>query len=118
MTEQEILQKNLIQFLVKDVFNTVSEDDLLRIERSSDPRKSDQWFHKGEVIPEAQVKILKAQAQTHKESLLWKILRDELLYQSYEKGFIKSKTEADIITGKLLKYLVDVIDSKLEAMRS
>jgi len=110
MSEQEILQKNLAQFLVKDVFNTITEDDILKIVGPN------VWEHKGKRLTAGQIQSLKSQAKNFQESGLWQVLRAELLHLALETGYKKSKTEADQIAGKLLHYLTDVIDSKLVNM--
>lgn len=114
--ETKILQKHLARFLIDEVFNTVSEKDILRIERSSHPTKSDVWHYKDATLPQAQVEILKGQAKSLVNSELWKILKNELKWQAVQKGLVKSQTAEDIISSKLLLYLVDVIESKLKSM--
>lgn len=109
-TEQEVLQKHLAQFLIKEVFNTISEDDILRI------KAPNVWTHKGKSLTEGQVKMLRGEAESFKESGLWKILKAELLYLAHQSGYVKSKTEADQVAAKLLEYLVDIIQSKLDKM--
>lgn len=114
--EQHILQKHLARFLVKEVFNTVSEDDLLRIERSKNPMKADVWHYKGKVLPQVQAETLKSQAKGLQDSLLWEIIKKELYWHVQQKGLAKSQTEADLIASKVMMYIVDVIDSKLNSM--
>lgn len=110
MNEQEVLQKNLAQFLIKDVFNTITDEDILKI------RGVNVWEHKGRLLTEGQVKALKNEAGSFRESGLWKILKAELIYLAHDTGYRKSKTEADQIAGKLLEYLTDVIDTKLRKL--
>jgi hypothetical protein len=114
--EQHILQKNLARFLVKEIFNMVSEEDLLRIVRSKSPVKSDIWYFKGEELPTVQVETLKSQAKGFKDSVLWDILKRELHWHAQQKGLEKSQTESDLIAAKVMLFIVDVIDSKLKSM--
>lgn len=109
-TEQKILQKHLAQFLISEVFNTITEDDILKI------KATNVWEHKGKELTAGQVKALQNEAQSFRESGLWKILKSELLWLAHQNGYVKSKTEADQIAGKMLEYLTDVIDSKLKRM--
>lgn len=109
-TEQEILQKHLVEFLVKDVFNTISEDEILKTGEKG------LWEHKGKVLTKEQVAMLKEQAATFSDSALWKILKAELCWHAQDKGFLKSQTVADQLSGKILVYLTQVIDKKLKAM--
>lgn len=114
--ETHILQKHLARFLIDDVFNTVSEDDILQIERSGSPTKSDVWHYKGNALTQAQVDLLKKAAASFKDSELWVILSNELRWHASQKGLVKSQTAEDMIASKVLLYLVDVIDSKLKSM--
>ena len=115
-SELHILQKHLARFIIADVFNTISESDILRIERSGHPTKSDVWHYKGDALQQAQVDLLKKQAASFVDSELWKILSTELRYHALQKGLVKSQTAEDIIASKVLMYLTDVIDSKLKSM--
>lgn len=116
MNEKAILQRNLVQFLVKDVFNTITEEDILRIERSKNPLQRDKWFYKGQELPAANVELLQKQAESLRESELWKLLKSELRWHAQEKGLFKSQTPEDQIASKLLIYLTDILDSKLNSM--
>ena len=108
--EQKILQKHLAQFLVGPVFNTVTKDDILRI------KAHNVWEHKGVLLNEGQVKALKNEAAAFYNSALWKTLKSELQYQAYQSGYVKSKTESDQISAKVLEYLVKVVDDRLREM--
>jgi hypothetical protein len=116
--EQHILQKHLAQFLIQEVFNTVSEKDLLKITKFDNPTKSDIWHYQGNELPTANIQMLQTQARSLKESELWKILRNELRWHAEQRGLVKSKTESDLIASKMMLYIIDVIDSKLDAMTS
>jgi len=114
--EKKILQKHLARFLIDDVFNLISEDDLIRIERSNNPAHGDVWHYKGDKLTQAQVKMLRSQSKSFAESELWKILKGELQRNAQQKGLVKSVTSEDIVASKLLLYIVDIIDSKLKSM--
>lgn len=109
-TEQQILQKHLAQFIITEVFNTVTEEDILKI------KAPNVWVHKGKELTDGQVNALKSEASAFKESGLWKILKAELLWIAHTSGYVKSKTEADQIAGKMLEYLTGIIDTKLRQM--
>jgi len=109
-SEQTILQKHLARFIVGEVFNTITEEDILKIKAPG------VWEHKSKLLSPGQVKALKSEAQLFKESGLWKILFAELQWLAYKRGYVESKTEADLIAGKLLTYLTNVINTKLNRM--
>lgn len=108
-TEQEILQKHLSQFLVS-TFNTITPDDILKI------KAPNVWAWRGKDLTPGQIQALRNWAKNLIESDGWKILKAELLFLAHQTGYQKSKTEADQISGKLLEYLTDVIDTRLKRM--
>jgi len=105
-SEQEILQRRLAQFLVGDVFKTISSDDVLSL-------KDGVWTHKGLPLSQGQTTILKREAGTLVKTSLYPVLLSELRYHA-RLGLEKAETEADIISSKLLAYFVDVIESKVK----
>jgi hypothetical protein len=108
-SEQKVLQKHLAQFLISDVYNTITGDDILKV------RGPNVWEHKGHPLTEGQVKALRAEAKALRESGIWKILRAELLWLA-QKGYKKSTGEADLVSVKILELLVKTIDEKLDEM--
>lgn len=110
--EQQILQRHLAKFLINDVFNVISEEDILKI------RSANVWEHKGQLLNEGQVRALRAEAKTFRESGLWTILKAELLWLAHLKGYVKSQTESDIIGAKLIEYLTVTVDNRLKEMSS
>jgi hypothetical protein len=115
-SEGEIYQEVAKKFTIEGIINLPTEKDILSITRSNNPTEGDVWKHKGQVIPETQVKVLQEQAQTFLNSNLWKVLEAELLWQAQERGLVKAQTTVDMITGKSLIYMTDVINTKLKAM--
>lgn len=108
--EQAILQKHLARFLIGEVFNTISEEDILKI------KAPNVWTHKGKDLTEGQVNALRLEATSFNNSGLWRILKAELIYLAHQSGYVKSKTTEDQIAAKLLEYLVDVVQTKLDKM--
>ena len=115
-SEQENLQEVAMKFTIEGIINLPTEDDVLTITRSNDPTKPDVWKHKGKDLPEAQMKVLQGQAETLIQSNLWKVLKAELLWQAQEKGLVKATSTTDMIVGKSLIYMTDIVETKLKAM--
>lgn len=109
--EQKILQKHLAKFIIDDVFNIITADDILTV------KTPDIWFFKGKELNKNQISKLKAEAIGFYDSDLWKILRDELRFKAHNRLCNESKTEEDLIAGKMLLYLVSVIESRLKSMQ-
>lgn len=108
--EQKILQRRLAKFLVGEVFNTITSEDILRVKTPTI------WLYKGKELTEGQVKQLRNQATAMYNSDLWKMIRDELRYYAQKKTMEEGQTESDLISGKMLQYLTDIVDSRLKSM--
>lgn len=96
----------ILTLAVKRLFNTIGTDDILRI-------KEGQWLYRGRILPQEQVKLLKAEATALLSTKLWEILKNELWYQANRKLFLESKSEIDMAAGKLWTYSIDTILTKL-----
>lgn len=107
--DQKVLQRHLARFLVEDVFNTVTADEILRI------KAPNVWEHKGSNLTEGQVNALRQEAEIFKNSGLWKVLRSELLWLA-RAGYSRSIGESDLVAVKVLELFVKTIDEKLERM--
>ena len=107
--EQKILQKHL-QFVLCDVFNVPTADDLLKI---YSPIK---WEYKGNELPEASILELKTQAQKLLDSELWKILKGAVMHDAQQRALNMSKTESDIVGAKMEVYLLNEIEKVLKHM--
>lgn len=106
--EQKILQKHL-QFVLCDVFNLPTADDLLKIEGKT-------WTYKGNVLPDANVLELKTQAERLLNSELWKIIVNAVLHDAGQRSLNLSETESDIIGAKMEIYLLKTIEQVLKRM--
>lgn len=106
-TEQKILQKHLASFLIHDVFNQVSENDILTI------TKSGEWLIGERVVTDPEKQELKTQATKLLESKLWRMLSSEISKQAHEAILKKAGTESDLIGGKIMLFNLSVIESVL-----
>ena len=103
--EQLILQRNLARFVISEVFNTVTEEDILK-------KTEEGVMHKGVHLTEGQVNVLKKEAKQFSDSNLYKVLMDELNWHARSK-LNEAKTENDMIAAKLLSYFCDAVRSKV-----
>jgi len=109
-TEQEILQKHLINFLVKDVYNAILPDEIWSIRKGV-------LTHKGRPLTKDESKQLKEEATLFAEGKLWSLLKSELNHIARVKMYEKSVSEKDIVAGKLLIYLTECIDNRLSNLK-
>ena len=97
------LQKWFIRFLVKDVFHTISSEDILR---------GNKW--KGKELDENTLQKIRVQAANFKESTLWQVLKAELQWSAAKSLLEHGSSEVDIRVAQIQGYLTKVIDDKLE----
>ncbi len=93
---------------VKKSFTTVSEDDILKVITDT------KWLYGGRELSETEVASLKEQADSFRNSHLFQILEKDLRYQANRKMFIESRNTEDLVAGKLLLYLWDVVKTRLK----
>ncbi len=100
---RDYLQKLFIRFLIKDVFHTISKEDILR---------GGKW--KGKELDSETLARIKVQASTFKDSTLWQVLKAELQWSAAKTLLEKGSTASDIRIAQIQGYLTKVIDDKLE----
>ena len=100
---RDYLQKLFIRFLVKNVFHTISKEDVLR---------GNMW--KGKELDIDTLAKIKVQASNFKDSTLWQVLRAELQWSAAKTLLERGSTETDIRVAQIQGYLCRVIDEKLE----
>lgn len=93
---------------VKKSFNTVCSDDILKVADNG------KWLYEGRELTEIEVQHLKETAENFKNSRLYKVLDKELKYQSNRRMFIDSQNVNDLVAGKLLLFLWDVVKTRLK----
>jgi len=108
---RKYLQKLFINWLVKDLFNTVTVDDLLRVVKVQGRRVV--LFH-GKQLDQDYIDKLQADAERFEKSTFWKLLSDESRYIANKTIYEKSRTVEDIVAGKLLLYLVQIWQKKIK----
>lgn len=109
---REFLQKHLIRFIVKDVFHTLSSDDILKIR--IDEKGNKIWEWKGKEMSLEMIAAVTSQAKTFEGSTLWKVLKAELQWNALKTLIEKGTSETDIRAAQLLGYITKVIDEKLK----
>ncbi len=108
---KEWLQKKLINILVRNLFNAITERDILLIDGKG------QWRYKNKKLTEDTIQRLKDDADTFANSTLWKILTDEVRYKANQRMFETSNNTYDLLAGKMLLYAIDIIKSKINNIK-
>lgn len=92
------MKRRLANYLLKNVFNAITEDDVLP------------W---GEMTL-AEKKMLIAEARMIKNSLLWKRIITQTKLRAQKQMFEGSKSWEDMFFGKATLYVIDLIDKRIK----
>ena len=104
-------EKNVILTLaVRRLFNTISEDDILK--QNSDST----WMFEGKPLTKGEINSLKMQAKDYIDSRLYKVISKDITYQANRKMFIDSQGEIDLTAGKLLLFYNYIVNTRLKNM--
>lgn len=106
---RKYLQRKLIKFIIKDVFNTITKEDILSVSKGK-------WIWKGKELSDDMIGNIQLQAKSFSNSTLWKVLKAELEWHAVKTLMEKGKDESDIRAAQLLGYLTQVIDKKLSTI--
>jgi len=106
------LQRKLINFIAGRLFNSVTENDILRI-TGKDATGAPIMFYKGKRLSREQVDKLIDSAELFKDSDIWRLLKAELKFQANQRMYRRSQTPEDFIAGKIALFIVDMIDKKI-----
>ena len=100
------LRRKFINWLVQDLFLGVQKDEVFQV-------KGKTIYVAGEPLTPGQIDKLAKEAKTLQNMAVWELLRKELQYHAYDRGWKKAQTDDDMLVGKLLLYYEDLINSKL-----
>jgi len=111
--------------IVKDHFNGVSEDEIMRKETvvvkdaNGRPKQKEAWYHRGKKMDDGTVEMLKREATEFLNSSFYLHLKNELAYHAERQLMINKATHPDhIIEAKMLAYLSDVIQDRTKKFAS
>lgn len=96
---------------VASLFNTIRKRDLLR-------REGNTWYAGNRELTEHEIRQIKAEARVLLNSRLWSILEDDVEYHAYRTIFMVSRSEIDLIGGKMLKVYLDILNTRLKELSS
>jgi hypothetical protein len=105
------LRKLLINFLVKHLFNGITDDDILKVLPNGNV------IYRGKPLKEEIIVQIRDEAERFHNSALWKVLSKEVKYRANQRMFEKGMSESDMFVGKSILYTIDVIESKLNNLK-
>jgi len=96
---------------VKHLFYTVSLDDILKV----NPDGTIQF--EGKTMDSSYRKELREQANLLENLLLWKVINKDITYQLQKKMFNEAVINNDVVWGKLLTFLWDIIKQRISQLK-
>lgn len=109
------LQHYFVKFLAKNLFNVITQDDILRVFYTGDGNL-DSVIVQNKRITDDQIGVIAEQARNLKKSSLWRHLENDIKHQTNIKMFNKSQAPADIMAGKMVLWTLSKINDKLEEL--
>lgn len=106
-------RRALLAAATRRLFNTIDEDDLLKVDKASS-----QWTYMGRPLGKEEMMVIIQQAKGLIDSRLWAVLLADIKYQANRRIYIDSKSEDDLVAGKLLLYLGDIIHTRVKRLAS
>src|SRR5688572_27075151 len=100
------LKTTLANWLLKHLFNAITEHDVLRFNGTH-------LILRGRQLTQAEVQDLRSQADVINQLAIWQLLKNEAQHAANQMLFQKSKTAEDLIFGKAVLYVVDLLDKKV-----
>lgn len=93
--------------LLKELFNAVTADDVLRYE-------SGKLYVADKVLPEADILDIVSGAKSIRDMFVWQMLIRDMKYQANRMMYENSQSVDDMQFGKAVLYAVDVQENKLK----
>jgi len=110
-------RKRLMNWLVKDLFRMVNQEDVLRVVTPTESTLegiNPGIYYKGKILDRDSMASLQGEAEKWDKSVFWKMLSNELKYKSGQRMFYASKSEDDLMGGKMGLWVIEVIEQKLK----
>lgn len=102
-------REEILTMAVKRLFNTITEEDILR------ENASGQWIFAGQILTVGQVKAIKAEFESLVNMSAWKILQTDIKYRVNKKMFLDSRSELDLTIGKLWLLTLNIFNTRINS---
>lgn len=106
------LRKKTINFLVKNLYRGITEEDILQVSDNG------VIIYKGQKLDRESKEAIASQAKMIDDSFIWKILSDEMIYRSEERMFKKSENYDGMLFGKAMLYNIEVLRKRIKYLKN
>ena len=104
------LRHIVINFLTRHLLKAVTEEEVLLISGRD-------WLLNKRKLSKEEVLMLKEEAASLQDSLLWKLAKKELKYGATQQRLDKAKTIEDMVFGKAQMYNMSLLELFFERIR-
>ncbi len=104
---KKYFRQKLINFLAKQLFKTIVEDDFLTISKMGVVK------FKGKILDNAQKADLIRNARDLLDNQAWQLMLIEMSFVANKKIYFDSGTMEDMVGGKLILWTLDVMFKKV-----
>ena len=104
------MRRFILRWLVRNLLNAISIDDLLRIEGGK------VFIGKRELGAE-EIKALKSEASVFEKTLLWKLMLNNLFWIANFKMIRGADREREMDGGRMMTLLIDTLEQFLEKLK-
>jgi hypothetical protein len=101
------VKRKILNYLLKNLFNTVTEDDILRL-------RNGKLYRGNIIVSEAFKNDLINSAILIRDLDAWKEVLKDLKFLANERMYNKSVSVDDMIFGKAMLYSIDLIERKIK----
>lgn len=105
---KKYLRRKAINWLARNLLRSITVEDLLRI----DPNNGKIVCKGKYVSPELQ-SLIKDEAEYIKNSTTFQLVMADMEYLAHQAMFTKSNTYDDMLFGKSMLYIVDILKKKI-----
>lgn len=101
------LRKYLVHFVVRNLLQSITEEELLRV------NKNGKMMCRGKVVTREMQDQIQVEAEYIKNSITFKLIMDDMKYLANETMFTKSSKFDDMLFGKAMLYVIDLLIKKI-----
>ncbi len=101
------LKRKLLNYLLKHLFNAITEDDVLRI-------RGGKVYVGKNMIPQSDVQNLISEAEMIQRMDLWKYLISDAKSAANDRMYKKSVSYDDMFFGKAALWIIDLLEMKVK----
>lgn len=105
-----IPKEEVLTTAVKELFNTIGEDDILKEDSAG------VWIIGGKTVADATKRLMISEAKTFLSTMLWRCLQIDVKFRANRMMYERAKSETDLIAGKLWLQTLACFKTRLESL--